>query len=590
MDPVPPDDLAERVRHLEASVAHLRREVERLRRHEAVPQPEPDPPERPTRPAAADPIPEPPAIDPPEPPWQRVFDQSVWRSEHWLNRIGIALLLFGLAFLFKYSVDQGWLTPGVRIGFGAVLGTGLVAAGLRVYAARAIFSQALIGGGVATYYVTIFAAFQFYSLLPHPIAFILMGVVTLLALGLSLQRDAVLLAVIGTMGGLATPFLLYTDTGSLPALVGYTVLLLAFTSAMYLLRGWRSLLYTAFLGGWLVLFSGYMGYFVFESETVTERWALQVGVLAAWIAFGLVSVVRELWRHRQPDRWPEPPRAVLARLGPVRHPARYLAVASPLIAWAFTRQIWSLDAWMWGSIAVGVALGYAGVAWRLREGGLPALASAHGLAAAVLLAVGLYDLLDGAALLLALALEAAGLLLLARALVDRVLATAGHLLFALVAAALVNRLAEVAAVPPPLVDPQALMELAVVGLIAGMLAVVQDERLRLGYGVGAHLLLLGWLFRELVTLPNGQAYVTIAWGGYAVLLLVLGLRLDVDRLRSGALATIVVVVGKLFLVDLAELDALWRIVLFLCLGGAFLLLSYFVPSLIRSDPAVEEPG
>jgi len=40
-------------------------------------------------------------------------------GEFWLNRSGIGLLLLGVAFLFKYSVDQGWLTPPVRVRFAA---------------------------------------------------------------------------------------------------------------------------------------------------------------------------------------------------------------------------------------------------------------------------------------------------------------------------------------------------------------------------------------------------------------------------------------------------------------------------------------
>ena len=48
-------------------------------------------------------------------------------TEGWIGKIGIGLLLFGLVFLFKYAVDQGWLTPFVRILFGLVLGLLLLA-------------------------------------------------------------------------------------------------------------------------------------------------------------------------------------------------------------------------------------------------------------------------------------------------------------------------------------------------------------------------------------------------------------------------------------------------------------------------------
>ena len=44
-----------------------------------------------------------------------------WDGQTWLNRLGIVLLLLGVALLFRYSIDMGWLTPGVRVGFGAAV-------------------------------------------------------------------------------------------------------------------------------------------------------------------------------------------------------------------------------------------------------------------------------------------------------------------------------------------------------------------------------------------------------------------------------------------------------------------------------------
>src|SRR5918994_7422222 len=39
-------------------------------------------------------------------------------GEWWLNKLGIGLLLFGVAFLFIYSVERGWIGPWTRVGFG----------------------------------------------------------------------------------------------------------------------------------------------------------------------------------------------------------------------------------------------------------------------------------------------------------------------------------------------------------------------------------------------------------------------------------------------------------------------------------------
>lgn len=47
--------------------------------------------------------------------------------------------------------------------------------------------------------------------------------------------------------------------------------------------------------------------------------------------------------------------------------------------------------------------------------------------------------------------------------------------------------------------------------------------------------------------------------------------------------TLALVVGKLFLVDLRNLDPLWRILLFLGVGALFLLVAYFVPNLWKRE-------
>ena len=87
--------------------------------------------------------------------------------------------------------------------------------------------------------------------------------------------------------------------------------------------------------------------------------------------------------------------------------------------------------------------------------------------------------------------------------------------------------------------------------------------------------------RELAPTVDGQGYLTIAWGVYGAALLILGLRLNYSRLRQVALGTLMLVVAKLFIVDLAELETIWRVLLFMGFGGVFLLLSYYFPKLWR---------
>src|SRR6185295_1949401 len=97
------------------------------------------------------------------------------------------------------------------------------------------------------------------------------------------RQDAVMLALIGAAGGLATPFLLNTGQGSVAGLAGYTCLVLLGTSAIYWYRGWRLLLWTAFLGGWAVFLIAYLGS-VAASVSPGELWAVQGGFAFGWLA------------------------------------------------------------------------------------------------------------------------------------------------------------------------------------------------------------------------------------------------------------------------------------------------------------------
>src|SRR5439155_14354556 len=133
----------------------------------------------------------------------------------------------------------------------------------------------------------------------YGIAFVFMVCVTLLAFLLTLRQDGVALSLIGATGGLSTPFLLYTDTKNIPALMSYTCLVLAGTSAIFFYKGWYSLLWTSFLGGWAVfetgLFSGDLSNF--------DRWAMQGAGVFALLVFWALPVVRELLSMRDPKKW-----------------------------------------------------------------------------------------------------------------------------------------------------------------------------------------------------------------------------------------------------------------------------------------------
>jgi uncharacterized membrane protein len=96
-----------------------------------------------------------------------------------------------------------------------------------------------------------------------------------------------------------------------------------------------------------------------------------------------------------------------------------------------------------------------------------------------------------------------------------------------------------------------------------------------------------WLVRVLDPRPNGAALVTAAWFLDAVALVVAGLRGGSRTVRTAGAAVMALTMGKLFVFDMSEVDAGWRIVVFLAFGAVLLALGYAFPSLWRDEASPE---
>ena len=115
-----------------------------------------------------------------------------------------------------------------------------------------------------------------------------------------------------------------------------------------------------------------------------------------------------------------------------------------------------------------------------------------------------------------------------------------------------------------------------IGFLALLFARLRGDRealsLAVSSGVGALVLLFLFLTFELHTalhrfVPGLRAGgLTLLWALYALGLLLAGLRASVRGLRYAGLALFAVVVGKIFFVDLAGLESIYRILAFIALG------------------------
>jgi uncharacterized membrane protein len=493
------------------------------------------------------------------------------QSERWLGRIGIGFVILAVAFLLKLSFDRGWITPELRMGAGFAAGATLLILGLRVDPLRRGLEQALLGGAVAVFYLTGFAGFQLYGLLPFWVALSVMSTTTVLSIALSERQDSPLLAMVGIMGGLATPFLLNTGSGDVNALAVYSSIVLVGGGAVQFHRGWIPLLGTLLVGGSVVLSLVALG--AGEGETFWPALA----VASFWLVCGASVILQPVLR-------PDPSRS--------RNFDSYLWAfrvglgVSTGLAVLFLSMILDLQdqgasglLFLFGIVLAGSAYYNRGVALSQRPAAeVSALSMAMG---CVLLAP------DSTALLLVMAEVAVLFLLVARG-APRSLSALGNLFAAMVGIGFLS-LAGTAPLDGALgFREEAFARLGIVAML-GLVSLWTEKEGAQFYRAAAYVGLLVWFLSELGTRPNGTQMVSIAWSLQGATALVWSLRIDSQKLQLVGLGTLGLVAGKLLLVDLAQMDPFWRILMFLGFGVGLLSLAYVVrrPTRVKEERGME---
>lgn len=171
-------------------------------------------------------------------PSQKERDLEKFIGENLANKIGIAILVLGIGFFVKYAIDKNWINETGRVLIGFACGLILLFFAHRIRNSYRSFSSVLVGGGLAVFYFTIAFAFQEYHLLGQKMAFSAMVVTTALAVGLSIFYDRLELAILATVGGFITPFLLSTGQDNYQALFTYMAILNAGWMILSVFKRW----------------------------------------------------------------------------------------------------------------------------------------------------------------------------------------------------------------------------------------------------------------------------------------------------------------------------------------------------------------
>jgi uncharacterized membrane protein len=186
------------------------------------------------------------------------------------NRVGVFAVLAGAAWFLKLAIDREWIGPTLRVLIGLITAAGLMvwSEHFRRTGARSFsFTLKALGSGIA--YLSLWACFSLYHLLPATPVFAAMVAVTVVNAALAWRQNSELLAALALAGGLATPALFTTGGDQELFLLSYLLLLDIGAIALTALRPWPSLTIGAFTGTTVYLALGWTHYYTSDSETLT---------------------------------------------------------------------------------------------------------------------------------------------------------------------------------------------------------------------------------------------------------------------------------------------------------------------------------
>ena len=173
---------------------------------------------------------------------------SLWASatqwffgENLVVRVGALVLLVGVVLLLKLASQYIEVSMPVRMALVALGGLVITAIGYRTTAKKRSYGLTLQGVGFAVIYLTVFASFKLYGLLPSTLTFGVLALLAGLTVMFSVWQNALPLAVLAFGGAFFAPILVSRPDGSVVVLFSYYLLLNIAVAVIAHYRTWKLL-------------------------------------------------------------------------------------------------------------------------------------------------------------------------------------------------------------------------------------------------------------------------------------------------------------------------------------------------------------
>lgn len=212
-------------------------------------------------------------------------------GENLLNKIGILIVVIGVAIGAKYSIENNLISPLTRIILGYLTGLGLLGLGIKLKEKYTSYSAVLVSGSIAILYFITFAAYSFYDIFSQIPAFAIMVLLTVFTVIAAINYNKQAIAHIGLVGAYAVPFLLSSGSGQVGILFTYMSIINIGILTLSFKKDWKGLFYSAFIFTWLI----YSSWFIskFEDYYFTEAFAFLFIFFAIFYTTFIVNKVKK---------------------------------------------------------------------------------------------------------------------------------------------------------------------------------------------------------------------------------------------------------------------------------------------------------
>ncbi|WP_020526457.1 DUF2339 domain-containing protein [Flexithrix dorotheae] len=214
-------------------------------------------------------------------------------GENLINKIGIIILVIGVAIGAKYSIDHDLISPLTRIVLGYISGIVLLGFGMKLKTKYENFSAVLVSGAMAIMYFITFAAYSFYDLFPQAATFALMVVFTAFTVFAALNYNRPVIAHFGLVGAYAVPFLLSDGSGKVAVLFSYMAIINVGILVIAFKKYWKSLYYAAFGLTWLIFIPWFLMEYNFEDHFALAITFLTIFFITFYVTFLAYKLVKQ---------------------------------------------------------------------------------------------------------------------------------------------------------------------------------------------------------------------------------------------------------------------------------------------------------